>query len=177
MQFNQGQTVIHPHHGPATVTGLLSRTIKGKVIEYLELTVCDTGLTVSIPLTKCETVGIRAVAGSSMLADICAVLTAPTGQIENQWARRYKAQRMEAATGDPLRIAAVVRDLIRRREEKGMSLAERDLLKEASAPLLAEIALATGASEDKATVVLHSLVLEGSAEVLAHIDDLGVPAA
>lgn len=177
MQFDQGQTVIHPQHGPAVVTGTMSRTIKGNVIDYIELTVCETGLAVSIPLSKCDDVGIRAVAGSSMLAEIVGVLTAPTGAIETQWARRYKAQRMEAATGDPLRIAAVVRDLIRRREERGMSLAERDLLREASAPLLAEIALATDASEEKAKLVLFKLVMEGDAEVLAHVDDLEVTAA
>ena len=177
MQFNAGQTVIHPHHGPAVIKGRMSRTIKNNVIEYVEMTVRETGLNVCIPMTKLDEIGIRAVAGRSMLDDLAEVLCAPTGQIENQWARRYKAQRMEAATGDPLRIAAVVRDLIRRREERGMSLAERDLLKEASAPLLAEIALAVDSTEDKAKVVIHTLVMEGSPAVLDRLDQLEVSAA
>ena len=176
MQFTQGQTVIHPHHGPAVIDALTSRTIKDRVIEYVEMTICETRLSISIPLAKAAEVGIRAVAGRGMLAELAEVLCAPTGAIENQWARRYKAQRMEAATGDPLRIAAVVRDLIRRREERGMSLAERDLLKEASAPLLAEIALATDATEES-EAVLTALVMEGNPEVLDNLDDIDEAAA
>ena len=110
----------------------------------------------------------RSLPQSAKLADVLYEIRGPVNA---------EAQRMEAATGDPLRIAAVVRDLIRRREERGMSLAERDLLREASAPLLAEIALATDASEEKAKLVLFKLVMEGDAEVLAHVDDLEVTAA
>lgn len=177
MQLTQGTTVIHPHHGPAVVGGRTSRTIKGNVIEYVEFTICETGLNICVPEARIEEIGIRAIAGQSMLDDLASVLTAPTGAIENQWARRYKAQRMEAATGDPLRIAAVVRDLIRRREERGMSLAERDLLKEASAPLLAEIALAVDTTEDKARLIIHRLVMDGSTEVLTRIEELQTAAA
>lgn len=49
-----------------------------------------------------------------------------------------------------------VRDLTRRQDKGGLSLGEKDLLKEASMPLVAEIALATavlGNSGDKAIVV------------------------
>lgn len=177
VQLIPGQKVIHPQHGPAEVLGLTERSIKGNAITYVQLRICENGLEIMVPMSKVEEVGIRAVAGRAMLDELAEVLTAPSGQIEQQWARRYKAQKMEAASGDPMRIAAVVRDLLRRREDKGMSQAERELLREASAPLLAEIALAVDTTEDKARGVLRALVLEGTTAVFDRIDDLEPVAA
>ena len=81
---------------------------------------------------------------AAQLADLTTVLCAESPPAEPQWARRVKGRRIELATGDPLRIAAVVRDLIRRRDERGLSLAEKDLLQEGVAPLVAEVAIAVG---------------------------------
>ncbi|HJE50752.1 MAG TPA: hypothetical protein K8V15_02010 [Tessaracoccus flavescens] len=172
MQLTPGQNLIHPQHGPAVVLGVSQRTVKGNVVDYVSLEICDTGLQVMVPVSKLEVVGIRNVAGRSMLDELAGILTADSGQIETQWARRYKAQRMEVASGDPMRIAAVVRDLLRRHEGKGMSQAERELMREAAAPLVAEIALAVDVTEGKARSVLRSLILEGSTAVFDRLDEL-----
>lgn len=166
LQFSEGQIIIHPHHGPATITGSMARMVRGQSVEYLNLEIQSSGMSVCLPLAKAEELGLRAVAGTSMLDELAAVLCGPSCAQENQWARRMKAQRMEVATGDPARIAAVVRDLVRRREERGLSLAEKDLLKEASAPLVAEIAIAVQTSEDEAREVMHTMVIEESPAVL-----------
>lgn len=177
MQLIPGQIVIHPQHGPAAVGETTQRIVRGELTDYVSLEICETGLKVMLPAGKLADVGIRAVACRRMLDDIAAVLTGPSAQVENQWSRRYKAQKSEAASGDPLRIAAVVRDLLRRREEKGVSQAERELLREASAPLLAEIALAVDTTEEKARGVLWALILEGSTEVFGRLDSLDPVAA
>lgn len=166
MQFTIGQTVIHPHHGPATVRGFASRTIKGRVIEYVELRVEASAMEVSVPLASLAEVGIRKVACAAQLAELTTVLCADSPPAENQWSRRVKGQRMELATGDPVRIAAVVRDLIRRRDDRGLSLAEKDLLQEGVQPLVAEIALAVETTEDDALAVLEALVTDGNDEAL-----------
>ncbi len=166
MQFTVGQIVVHPHHGPATVTGLMSRTVKGKVIDYVNLEVQADGMGVSVPVSSLAEVGIRQVACATQLAELAEVLCAASPPLEKQWARRVKAQRIEIATGDPLRIAAVVRDLIRRREERGLSLAEKDLLAEGADPLVAEMAVAVKSTPEEAHAVLEALVIEGSDDVL-----------
>lgn len=164
MQFTPGQTVIHPHHGPAAVIGATTRTIRGAAVDYIELQILETGLNICIPLSKAAEIGIRPVACTSMIDELVTVLTQTSGPEEKQWARRFKAQRMEIATGDPLRIAAVVRDMLRRREDRGLSLAEKELLREASAPLLAEIAIAVDASEENALAMVQSLVFDGTTD-------------
>lgn len=177
MEFTEGQTVIHPHHGPAVVTGTTTRKVRGVPTEYLELEICDTGMSVCLPVAKAEEIGLRTVAGASLLEKLVTVLCGPSCEQENQWSRRMKAQRMEVATGDPVRIACVVRDLLRRRAERGLSLAEKELLKEASAPLVAEIALAVSKTADQARAVMQALVLEASPDVLDRIDEVEPVAA
>ncbi|MDO5498281.1 MAG: CarD family transcriptional regulator [Propionibacteriaceae bacterium] len=177
MEFTEGQTVIHPHHGPALVTGSTTRKVRGEAVDYLELEIRETGMSVCLPVAKAEEIGLRKVAGASLLEELVSVLCGPSCEQESQWSRRMKAQRMEVATGDPTRIAGVVRDLVRRREERGLSLAEKELLKEASAPLVAEIAIAVSVTPDQARAVMQTLVLEGSSDVLDRIDEVEPVAA
>lgn len=166
MKFQVGKTVIHPHHGPAAVANVMTRTIKGVEVEYVELEVVASKLRVSLPTAKAEEIGIRAVAGLDELNKLAEVLSGPTVSEEPQWSRRYKATRASIASGDPLQLAAVVRDLVRRRERGSLSLGEKDLLKEASAPLLAEIALAVDVSEEQAREVMFTMIMEESREAL-----------
>lgn len=170
MKFFAGQTVIHPHHGPATVAKVMVRKLRGETVEYAELEVISNKLTVSIPVSKADEIGIRDVAGATELDELAKVLSNPTVGEETQWSRRYKANRAAIASGDPLQLAAVVRDLVRRRERGSLSLGEKDLLKEAAAPLLAEIALAIDVSEDDALKVMQSMILEESRDAFDAID-------
>ena len=171
MKFHVGQTVIHPHHGPATVAKVMTRTVRGEQVEYAELEVVSSKLVVSIPMGKADEIGIRDVAGMHELDKLAEVLSGPTIGEEPQWSRRYKANRASIATGDPLQLAAVVRDLVRRRERGSLSLGEKDLLKEASAPLLAEIALAVDVSEDDARDVMYAMIMDESRAALDALDD------
>ena len=171
MKFHVGQTVIHPHHGPATVAKVMIRTVRGEQVEYAELEVVSSKLKVSIPMHKADDIGIRDVAGMRELDKLAEVLSGPTVGEEPQWSRRYKANRASIATGDPLQLAAVVRDLVRRRELGSLSLGEKDLLKEASAPLLAEIALAVDVSEDDAREVMHAMIMNESRAALDALDE------
>lgn len=70
------------------------------------------------------------------------------------------------STGDMLQIAGVVRDLLRRREQGGLSQGEKDMLRDASAPLCAEIALAVGVLEDEVRDIMTSLILDESSDAL-----------
>lgn len=170
MQLKVGQVVIHPHHGPAEVTDLYTRTVKGEEVEYADLEVQGNKLHVSLPVKNAEEIGIRDVAGREELGELTDVLCAPTVNEEKQWSRRYKANRAAMATGDPLQLATVVRDLVRRRERSSLSLGERDLLREASAPLIAEIAIAMKVSEEEAQEAMFSMIMEESDQVLDSID-------
>jgi CarD family transcriptional regulator len=164
MQFTQGQTVVYPHHGPATVTEIFSRTVKGNVIEYLKLEVHESKLSVSVPVSKADQVGIRAVLDSAKMDALFDVLRAPTVDEEEKWSRRMKDNQEKIKVGDIFTIAGVVRDLSRRNDDKGLSLAERDLLRHAQGPLVTEIALSLGIAVEAAETALHAALGEGTTD-------------
>lgn len=161
-----GQVVIHPHHGPATVLGFSKRTIKDREIRYAQLSIEGQDMTIGVPVESLEEVGLRDVATDSQLNKLADVLIAETTEHEKTWSRRVKAHSSKLLTGDPLRIAEVARDVMRRQEERGISMQEKEILRDAMRPLVAEIAVARGVSEERAEEVTTELILTGSRTVL-----------
>ncbi|MFF3892317.1 CarD family transcriptional regulator [Streptomyces sp. NPDC001812] len=159
MQFSEGQTLIHPHHGPATVTEVLDRSVNGRSRRYVEFQVHRTDLHIAVPVEKADEVGLRSVYAAAQVRELLDVLRAPTGEQEEIWSRRFKANGEKLRAGDPLLTAGVVRDLVRRREERGLSSAERDMLKHAREPVLAELALALSLSDGETEELLDSTIL------------------
>lgn len=159
MQFAVGQTVVHPQHGPSTVTRLVKRSIHGVSRSYVDLQVHRTDLRVSVPVESARDVGIRPPWTAAELQDLWEVLREPTFQEEEQWSRRMKGNHEKLRLGDLLRIAEVVRDLTRRQETKGVSAGEKDLLKQARQLLAVEIGISLGLSDHDAEALLDAAIL------------------
>ena len=159
MEFFPGQTVIHPHHGPSTITDISTRLVRGVPTTYLRLTVQDTNLEIGIPLERADEVGLRALLDPQERADLLAVLAAPSEPQEHGWSRRYKATQDRLRIGDLLVTASVVRDLTRRLHAHGLSLGERDQLRDARGLVTAEASVALGLSHEEAEAQLDAAIL------------------
>jgi hypothetical protein len=59
--FSEGQIVVHPHHGPCTVAGMTTRTIRGVETRYIDLAVHAREMNICVPLANAEEVGLRQV--------------------------------------------------------------------------------------------------------------------
>lgn len=158
MQFAHGQLVIHPHHGPATVQDTITRIIGGVERVYVNLLVQRSDLTVSVPADGVEEIGIRPILSTAGLQDVLAALQAPSEPFERQWSRRMKDQQARLLLGDLRVTAGVVRDLVRRDLDGGLSPAEKDLLKQARKPLLGEFVEALGISDERAEELLVAAI-------------------
>lgn len=158
MQFTTGQLVIHPHHGPATVQEIITRTVGGVERTYVNLLAHRSDLTVSVPTDTAEEVGIRAPLSTEQLQEILQILQAPSEPFEKQWSRRMKDQQERLLLGDLKVTAGVVRDMQRRELDGGLSPAEKDLFKKARDPLLGEFVEALCISEEQAEELLVAAV-------------------
>ena len=161
MQFSEGQVVVHPHHGPATVTAITTRVVRGEPRKYLKLEVLGTNLAVGVPLAGATEAGVRPVVGGDELAAVFSILTAPSPEEEQGWSRRIKANVERLRTGDLHTIAGLVRDLVRRQDDKGLSLGEKDLLRDARGPFVTEVALALDLAEAEAEAVVEAAIRDG----------------
>ncbi|MFD1212404.1 CarD family transcriptional regulator [Arthrobacter sp. GCM10027362] len=158
MRFAEGQTVVHPHHGPATVRGIRTRRVRNAESRYVILDVHHANLTVGVPLRNAGLLGLRDVLGPGPLGQLFEVLRGQPGPEEARWSRRHKEDQERLHTGDIFIIAGVVRDLARRRERRGLSHAEKDQLKEARKPVVTEIGLSLGLGAGEAEEVLEAVL-------------------
>lgn len=161
MQPVIGQTVVHPHHGPARIVRTFERTFRGQAHQYLELETVGTGMSVSVPLDKADEIGLRPIYDADGVAQLMAVLRAPSDQVQEAWSRRYKENQERLRSHDQLIQAEVVRDLTRRQAERGLSTAEKDQLWAATQPLLTELALAMSVERERAQELVDAAILEG----------------
>lgn len=143
MSLTLGQTVVHPHHGAARVDEFEERELNGEPARYVVLRLSTNDLTLKIPHEACDDIGIRTVISASEVDDVLAVLSDEADTSNEHWSRRLKQNQRHLRSGEPARVARVVRDLSAKEAEKGLSPAEKRLRDKARAMLLGELAAAT----------------------------------
>lgn len=160
MQPAIGEIVVHPHHGPTRVVGMLERAFRGATHQYLQLEVVGSGMVVSVPLDKADEIGLRPLYDADGIAALFAVLSSPSAQVQEAWTRRYKENQERMRSQDHLVQAEVVRDLTRRSIERGLSTGEKEQLWLATQPLLTELALALDVERERAQEMIDAAILD-----------------
>lgn len=162
MQFAKGQIVVHPHHGPATVTRLAFRTVGEQRTRYLTLRIRRDALEVSLPVDRAEEIGVRSVLDAAGVQRIFDTLAGPGQAFDKVWSRRVKDFTERLRSSDIFVVAGLVRDITRQNEEKKVSYGEMNLLNDARALVTAELAVALGLAEDEIAEMIEPAVLEGT---------------
>lgn len=160
LKFTKGKVVIHPHHGPSTVKKIANRTVRGEQTKYLTLITHADELSVSVPTEMAEEIGLRQVMDRDGVREIFEVLMGESGPYNRVWSRRFRDYTQRANSGDIETIAGLVRDLLRRNEERPISYGEKGVLNQANAMLTAELALSLDCDEEEATEMVTKAVLE-----------------
>jgi CarD family transcriptional regulator len=165
-QFVVGQTVVYPHHGPATISSISNRVVGRSAIpvECLDLDVHCSKLHISVPSTRAVELGMRTVLSPEQLGELFDVLRGPAGPEQSSWTRRFKEFNELLKSPNILVVAGVVRNLSRRLERTHLSVGEKDMLKQARLPLIEEIRLSLSVSSDEATTILDSVIAQGEVD-------------
>lgn len=161
MTFTVGETVVYPNHGAAVIEDIETRQIKGEDKTYLVLRIiAQNDLVVRVPACNLDLVGVRDVVDQQGLERVFDVLRAPHTEEPTNWSRRYKANIEKLASGNPLKVAEVVRDLWRRERERGLSAGEKRMLAKARDILVGEVALAEKSTKGEAEMLLDKVLTE-----------------
>lgn len=148
MEFREGQVVIHPQHGTATVIDIEERTVAGTARRYVVLRRVQDDLELRVPLDTVDDIGIRAVMHADDVGDILDVLKQQPEELSRSWHKRRSHNEDRMRSGDPTEVAAVVRDLVAYDREHGMPPTDRRMYDEARERVVRELALAMGEDED-----------------------------
>lgn len=160
LKFTKGQIVVHPHHGPATVKSITSRTLRGEKKDYLDLLTHEDEMSVAVPAEQAEEMGVRPLMDVDGVKKIFEILADESSPFDRVWSRRFKDYTERLNSGDVTTIAGLIRDITRRNEESRVSYGEMGVLRDALGPLVAELALALDVEKETVENLINQAVLE-----------------
>ncbi|MEW9124551.1 MAG: CarD family transcriptional regulator [Thermotaleaceae bacterium] len=156
--FNIGDKVVYPMHGAGIIEAIEEKEILGKKRKYYIMKMPLGDMKVMIPLDTVEDIGIREIISVHEVDQVIAVLSDDISKMPKNWNRRYRANMDRIKSGDIYEVAAVVRNLMLRDREKGLSTGERKMLSNAKQILVSEIVLARGIEENAAEELINTAV-------------------
>ena len=139
--FLVGDKVVYPMHGAGVIEAIEKRTILGEVREYYILRMPVGEMQVLVPVHAIRDAGLRPIVGREAAARVFAIMTEAATQEQGNWNRRYRSNLEKLKSGDIFELAAVVRNMTRRDQEKGLSTTEKEMLENARQLLVSELAL------------------------------------
>lgn len=142
--FSVGDKIVHPMHGAGIIDSIITRKIGGESVDFYVMKLPVGAMVVMIPVASCAAIGVRGVVDSACAERVMKTLKELPSDMTNNWNRRYRENMMKLKSGDLLEVATVIKGLMCRDSEKGLSTGERKMLHSAKQILISEIVLSQG---------------------------------
>lgn len=139
--FNAGEYVVYPTHGVGKVSDISKQSIAGTELELLVVNFDKDKMTLRIPMTKVEHVGLRKISEEATINDALTTLKGKAKVKKVMWSRRAQEYENKINSGSPVAIAEVVRDLYRNENLAEQSYSERQIYEQALERLASEVAV------------------------------------
>lgn len=140
--FHIGDKIVHPMHGAGIVENIVDQKVGDVLRSYYVLKMPLCGMLVMIPTQSTEEIGVRPVIDSKRADEVMESLSKIEIDMTQNWNKRYRENMMRIKSGNLLEVARVVKGLMAREKERGLSTGERKMLHSAKQILISEIVLA-----------------------------------
>ena len=161
--FEIGDKVVYPMHGAGIIEGIEVKEILGEKKQYYILNFPMGGRKVMIPTNNVEEIGVREITPRAEIGKVVEVLKQPGEALPDNWNKRYRANLEKIKSGDIYEVADVVRDLMIRDRDKGLSSAEKKMLNNARQILISELCMSTSSDEEEISSMIDNITLNGTA--------------
>ncbi len=148
MTYRIGDLVAHPMHGAGVIDRIETRKIGGEVRDYYALKLPVGDMLVMVPVTTCAAIGVRPIVAAEEAERIICAIPDIEINITQNWNKRYRENMLRIKSGDLMEVAAVVKSLVSRDLDRGLSNGERKMLHNAKQILISELVLAQQSSYD-----------------------------
>ena len=140
--FSIGDLVVHPMHGAGIIDEIVREKIAGTTQDYYVFKMPVGGLLLKIPVSNSHVIGIRSVISEAEAEALLAAI--PTIEVESNtnWNKRYRENMARLKSGDLYEVAYVIKALMHRDHQRGLSNGERKMLHSARQILVSEVAMA-----------------------------------
>jgi CarD family transcriptional regulator len=156
--YKVGDKVVYPMHGAGEIVGLEEKEIFGQVKEYYILNMPIGGMKVSLPVDSIDKIGVRDIISEKEADQLLDDFSNYECDETTNWNKRYRENMEKIKSGSVTSVAYVVKALMLRDKDKGLSTGERKMLSSAKQILLSELIFAKDISADKAEMLISERV-------------------
>jgi CarD family transcriptional regulator len=140
--FSIGDYVVHPLHGAGKIEDIVEEKVAGVRKEYYVFHMPAGSLVLKIPTSSAGTVGIRSVITESEADELMEAIPSLKVEANSNWNKRYQENLSRLKSGDLYEVAKVIKSLVQRESQRGLSTGERKMLYNAKQIICSEIVLA-----------------------------------
>ncbi len=156
--FSVGDKIVYPMHGAGVIESIEEREILGQKQDYYVMKMPVGDMKVMIPTHNVEGIGIREVIESCDVDKVYEILQDQSINVTNNWNKRYRENMTKIKSGNIYEVADVVRILMLRDREKGLSTGERKMLNSARQILVSELVLAEDTNQTEIETVINDFL-------------------
>ena len=139
-EFKIGEIVVYPKHGVGEITKIESMEVSSIKTKFYVVKMEQAKLTIRVPLEKEQEVGLRVISSKKIIDEVFKVLKLKPKIRRIMWSRRAQEYDSKINSGDPIKIAEVIRDLYRKNSQPEQSYSERQMFQIALERLAREVA-------------------------------------
>ena len=150
MTFAVGEKVVYPNQGVGTIENISTRYFEEKPEKFYLLRLFCSSMTVMVPFSNAENIGLRKLSKHTDVARVLAYLAGPGLENLQDWKIRFKINSEKMLTGSLLQIAEVFKQLVRLQADKPLSFREKKMLDRARTMLISEVSQARNIAEPEA---------------------------
>lgn len=156
--FEIGDYIAHPMHGAGVIESIVTKKINGAERDYYVLKLPVGDMVVMVPVDGCESIGVRAIISDSEAKKVLNSFSGLEICMTQNWNKRYRENMDMLKSGDLLKVAAVVKGLMCRDNERGLSTGERKMLHSAKQILISELVIAMSADYAQIEKALYASI-------------------
>ena len=138
--FKIGEVVVYPKHGVGEITKIENMEISNIKTSFYVVKMEQSKLIIRVPLEKKDEVGLRKISSKKVIENVFNTLKLKPKIRRIMWSRRAQEYETKIFSGDPIKIAEVVRDLFRKSSQAEQSYSERQMFQVAIERLAREVA-------------------------------------
>ena len=139
-EFKIGEIVVYPKHGVGEIIKIENMEIGSIKTKFYVVKMEQAKLTIRVPIDKQDEVGLRKISSKKTVEDVFTTLKLKPKIRRIMWSRRAQEYETKIFSGDPIKIAEVVRDLYRKSSQSEQSYSERQMFQVAIERLAREVA-------------------------------------
>ena len=139
--FQIGDMIAHPMHGAGIIDSIEERCMNGDTCLYYVLKMPAGGMVIMIPTESSDQIGVRPIVDPCRADELMESIIHIDAEMTSNWNRRYRENMQRIKSGDLFEVARVVKGLMTRDVEKGLSTGERKMLHSAKQIFISEIVL------------------------------------